>query len=360
MELAELGVKTKEIREGRVVAEGDTNLVYRLNTWSRTSHRVLIVLGRFNKVYSLKDVYEVASSIDYTFIRPSQTFAVRSERHGVHSFTSIDIASVVGQSVIDSYKSSRKTRLKVNLDNPDVVIAADLIHDELFISVDTTGQSLHIREWRRYNHPSALKPSLSYALVLMSGWKADRLLDPFTGGATIPIEAALRWLNKPVHENREYQYRRLSFYDPVEEKKERSSHPSPIHESPRGGSIKGLEISPKHIKGALKNVKEAGVEEVVSLELADCTRWNPAEKYPYLVTNPPYGIRSGRKKYVAKLYDRFARSAKKLMEKDGILVAITTEHKQLKEALLREGFRVLSELHGRHGKLWVKAIKATL
>jgi tRNA (guanine6-N2)-methyltransferase len=272
------------------------------------------VLGRFKRVYSLKDVYDAASSLEYDFIRSDQTFAVRSERHGIHEFTSIDIAATVGQSVIDSYKSRKGLRLRVNLDNPDVVIAADLIYDELFVSIDTTGQSLHIREWRRYNHPGALKPSLSYALVLMSGWRADRLLDPFTGGATIPIEAALRWMNKPVHENKNYQYRKLSLYDPAEEKKEMEDHPDPISEPVVAGSIKGIEISPKHIRGALKNVREAGAERVVSLELADSTRWVPNQKYPYLVTNPPYGIRSGRKKYVVRLYERFARHARKLLE----------------------------------------------
>lgn len=348
-----------ELREGRVIVEGDLELIYRFNTWSRTAHRVLLLLDRF-RVHGLREIYEAASSVDYSFMRSEQSFAVHGERHGVHPFTSVDVAATVGQAVIDSYRRSKGMKLKVDLGSPDVMIEADLVHDELFLSLDTTGGSLHVRKWRRYNHPSSIKPSLSQTLLIFSGWRGSPLLDPFTGGATIPIEAALRWLNAPTHTDRNYAYRKLSFYDPEVERWERSSHPDPIDEPPCSGCIVGVELNLKHHKGALKNVKEAGVSKVVDIVHDDSMRWEPGARFPYIVTNPPYGIRSGRKKHVVGLYERFARRLPRLLEKDGVVVIVTTEHKQMRRALESAGLSVIDERHGRHGKLWVKAMKAVL
>ena len=353
------GARPVELRMGRVIVEGDLELIYRFNAWSRTAHRVLLMLDRF-RVHGLREIYEAASSVDYGFMRPGQSFAVHGERHGVHPFTSIDVAATVGRAVMDSYRRSRGAELRVNLGSPDVIIEADLVHDELFLSLDTTGESLHIREWRRYNHPSSIKPSLSQVLLMFSGWRGSPLLDPFTGGATIPIEAALRWLNAPTHADRDYAYRRLPFYDPEVERMERDSHPDPIDEPPCNGCVVGVELSLKHYKGALKNVAAAGVSDVVDLVHGDSMRWEQKARFPYIVTNPPYGIRSGGRKRVVGLYERFARHIPRLLEKDGVVVTVTTEHKQMKRALESAGLSVIDERHGRHGRLWVKAIKAVL
>ncbi|MGC8556344.1 MAG: THUMP domain-containing protein, partial [Conexivisphaera sp.] len=286
--------------------------------------------------------------------------AVRSERSGVHPFTSVDVASTVGSAVIRSCESSRGERPSVNLEDPDVIVRADLVGEELFLSLDTTGESLHVREWRRFNHPSSIKPTLASALVRFSGWRGGPLLDPFAGGATIPVEAALRWAGMRVHDRRAYAYRRLRIYDPAVEAEERGSNPSPLPDPPAPGSIVGLEVNPKYYAGALKNVESAGVSGIVELSLADSTRWSPSRRFPFVVTNPPYGIRSGGRKRVVGLYRRFASRLPEILEPGGVVVAVTTEHRQMAAALSSAGLRLLDRRLGRHGSLWVGAVKAAL
>ncbi len=79
-------------------------------------------------------------SIDFReVIKPEMTFAVRAERIGEHSFTSIDVARIAGQAVIDSYLDTSKVRLKVNLDNPDVEVNVLVRFDEILVGINTSG-----------------------------------------------------------------------------------------------------------------------------------------------------------------------------------------------------------------------------
>ena len=351
IEAKRLGVDLVERREGRIIVEGREESIYTLNKFGRTFHKVIILLKR-DVARNLSEIYSKVRSLDFSFIKPDQKFAVRSERSGVHDFTSIDIAREAGRAVIDSYMADRGVRLGVDLDNPDVVITVDLIGSDLFIGVDTTGESLHIREYRRYNHPSAIKPSLASALIIMSGWRGEPLLDPFTGGATIPIEAALMAKARPVHENKDYLFRKLSFYSREEE--ETVTLKPPISPFPVD-KIVAIEKKRKHFKGALKNVRTAEVSDLVNLILDDCLKYKPEEPFSFIVTNPPYGIRSGRKDKVQILYKLFLDKVPRLLKEGGRLVIITTEHKPMKEIIEDRGLKILKENLGRHGKLWVKA-----
>lgn len=351
-EARELGCFVKERREGRVIVEGGLDRMYALNKFARTAHKVILLLDRA-RARGLNEIYSRVKAVDFSFIMPEQKFAVRSERSGLHDFTSLDIARVAGQAVIDSYLQDRGVRLGVDLDEPDVVITVDLIGEELFIGLDTTGESLHIREYRRYNHPSALKPSLASALIMMAGWRGGSLLDPFTGGATIPIEAALMAKGRPLHERKRYLYRNLSFYSMDEEARVVGTPPF------KCSRIVGVEKVFKHYRGATKNVREAGVSDVVELLHEDTIQYRPEEPFDFIVSNPPYGIRSGRRDKVQVLYRLFADRLPRLLKEGGVAVLISTEHKPLKEILEERGYRILKENSGRHGKLWVKALKFT-
>ncbi len=351
-EAKQLGCKVLELRQARVLLEGDERCIYVLNNFARTVNKVLILLRR-DIVENLEDIYKKAFSLDYSFIRPEQSFAVRSERSGIHDFASIDIARVVGQAVIDSYQKDTGKKIKVDLDEPDVEIEADLIENELFISVNTTGNGLNFREYRVYNHPSSLKPTLATALVIMSQWDGSRLVDPFTGGATIPIEAALYALSSPVRPSGNFKYKMLSFYDRSQEEVilKNACKKFEVQEK-----IVGIEISYKHFTGATKNVSSANLNEYIELIFGDSINVQFNERFKFLISNPPYGIRSGRKEKVLKIYELFVKKLDKVLEEGGQGVMITTEYKKLSEFLNERGYRILKINTGLHGKLWVGAL----
>ncbi len=346
------GCKVKELRQARVLIEGNENCIYVLNNFARTINKVLVLLGREN-VNGLEDIYRKAVSLDYTFIKPNQSFAIRAERSGVHDFTSIDISRAVGQAVIDSYNKGTGKRLKVDLSTPDVEIEADVIGSELFISLNTTGNGLNFREYRVYNHPSSIKPTLASSLVIMSQWNGLSLIDPFVGGATIPIEAALYAFSSPVRPSGNFNYKKLSFYNKEEEDQafKKINKKFEVKEK-----IVGVEISRKHFTGALSNVKSANLENNIELILGDSVKIEFQERFKFLISNPPYGIRSGRKEKVLKIYELFIKNLDKVLEERGQGVIVTTEYKKLSEFLRERGYKILKVSIGLHGKLWVGAV----
>lgn len=186
-----LGVKAS-LERSRVFFVTDLKGIYLTNLLSKCLHHVFILLHR-GRAVTLNDVYRQVVGLSFTeYISPNQSFAVRAERYGEHPFTSLDIASKVGKAVIDSYLKERGVRLRVNLDEPDVEVYALLRHEELIIGVNTSGESLHKRGYRVYQHPAAIRTTLAASMIKLSGWSPSEVfLDPMCGGATIPIEAAL-------------------------------------------------------------------------------------------------------------------------------------------------------------------------
>ena len=210
-----LGVKPK-ISHGRVSFEGGLDDIYRVNLLARCVHKLLLVLTQ-SDFQTLDDLYRLTRQVDFTgVIDRKQTFAVRAKRFGTHGFTSLDVASKVGQAVIDSFQASTNVRLKVNLEHPDVELMAIVRDQEFLLGVNTTGESLHRRGYRVYNHPAAIKTSLACGLIYLSGWRPPHpFLDVMCGGGTIPIEAALMARRIPLNQfGRDFSFKRLRIFSP--------------------------------------------------------------------------------------------------------------------------------------------------
>ncbi|HDO20347.1 MAG: THUMP domain-containing protein [archaeon GB-1867-097] len=275
----------------------------KLNKFSRTIHRAVILLALFNirrDSSGLEDIYhnilKLNSLEDY--LNSKVTFAVRCERLGKHEYTSIDIARVAGKALQDSFPITR--RPKVNLDFPSIIFRVDVIGTSCFIGVCTTGdRSLHRRGYRIYDHPAALKSTLAAALIFLSEVSSNSLVvDPMCGGGTIPIECA--------------------FLNPYLKR-----------------IIQGFDISPKHIHGAKLNALAAGVHHKISFQVADAKKLDEIVNcnIDRIICNLPYGIRVGRKSFLKKLYSDFLFSTLKVLSSDGKITLLTTQAKLMKNLL---------------------------
>ncbi|RJS86240.1 class I SAM-dependent RNA methyltransferase [Candidatus Bathyarchaeota archaeon] len=336
---------------GKVFLQAPLEAVYRLNLASRTLHRVFIELCR-ERFETLSDLYRLAYGIDYTeFIDPDQSFAIRSERVGVHSFTSIDVSRIVGQAVIDSYLAARGRRLRVDLDEPDVELYCLVRDDEFIMGVDTTGRSLHRRGYRVYEHPAALKPTIASAMLLLSGWRpGETLIDPMCGGATIPIEAAMMaWNRAPNRGRRDFNLLMLRGFDAETLEEERLR----LMEAEEGGlyPIYGLERYAKHLEGGLRNAERAGVLETLTLRLGDAT--DPAsypEAVSRIVVNPPYGVRMVPRERIRRLYPAFLKALREAAS-GAKLTLITAAYRRFREAAEEVGVEIISYRRVLHGDL---------
>lgn len=356
-----VGLRLIETYPGFISFEADESAIYLLNLGSRTIHKLILTLAE-GRITELSDAYRVARDVSYLeYIGRDQSFAVRAERIGVHSFTSVDVAAQVGQAVIDSYRAETGVRLKVDLRNPDVEVFCRVREDRIWIGINTSGESLHKRGYRVYDHPAALKPTIAASMLMLAGWRpGDPILDPMCGGATIPIEAALISRGVPPGlYRRDHAFRRLIIFDMEGYEKSVESLLSRINKEVY--PIRGLEIHPKHLRGGVLNAFSAGVLDTVDIRRGDARRLHRILREPpsHIVVNPPYGRRSLDVRRVRRLYYGFARSLK-LLGGPLRLTAITAAPNIFKGALEKHGFTVIEDRVAKHGDLYTHIIVAAL
>ncbi len=327
-EAVKLGASPVERRLGRIVVEAPLEFVYRANYEMRTVGKVYLLLAS-GRARTLEEVKEVAEKVDLTpFCNKSNTFGVKTTRVGDHEFTSIDISAAVGEVIKKNHD------MPVYLDDPDAQIKVWMIGEEVMIGLNTSGEALHRRKYRIFPHPAPIKGNLAASLIYLSEWTSeDSMLDPMCGSGTILIEAAMLARKiPPGYFRRIYQFFRLPFFDLEYWRnyvKERNSE----IEWERRVKLYGIEISPKHLSAAFGNACRARVSDTIGFVLGDARELTQHFKeVDFVITNPPYGIRMGRPKYVRSLYLAFSDEISKCNFKLGI--AITAE-KFMKKALLR-------------------------
>ncbi len=336
--------------------------LYLLHLKASMLNKIFIALCR-ERFTKLDDLYRLARGVDYGWIiDKDQSFAVRSERIGVHDFTSMDISRVVGQAVIDSYQEAYKTKLKVNLDEPDVEIYALVRNDEFVLGVNTTGVSLHKRGYKVYDHPAALKPTIASAMLEIAEWpNGESLIDPMCGGATIPIEAAFKAYNiPPNYLRRDFAFLKLKFFSKKESEEMREKILSQV-KTDCSLKIFGMEKYAHHLQGAIRNAEKAGVLKAIRFIWGDATisEHYPKEALTYIVVNPPYGIRMVPRGSPKGLYISFIKALKKVVL-DGTLVLISGAYKRFEEAANECGLEIAEARMVSHGNLSAKIFKCRI
>jgi tRNA (guanine6-N2)-methyltransferase len=353
-EVEELVGSLTSVDVGKVFFKAPLEAMYLINYSARTVNRLYLLLVR-DYFEDLNDIYRIAKNVDYTtVITPDKSFAVRCERIGNHIFTSVDVARVVGQAVIDSFMESRGVRLRVNLDEPDVEVGVFVRFNEVLIGVNTTGESLHRRRYRVYNHPAALKTTLAASMLRLGNYFGQPLLDPLCGGGTIPIEAAHKVRRYPIILFRkDYYFVKLPIHDvgvdTVVKEKLLSSIDRCVYD------ITCIDISPKHVDGAKVNVKSALVDDTVRILNRDSTRVESFKDVnaELIVTNPPYGMRSHNLKKIKDFYKVLLKTLRNVYS--GVkTVLITASVNQFEEAATDAEVSIIHSRKVVHGGLPAK------
>jgi len=323
--VSELGGRVEySLLSGRVYLYGayGGRYLYERISRLRTVNKALILLWRggigrdYNSLLKTRDrlLRELSSVVDY--VSPETPFAVQAERIGDHEYTSMDVARVLGDVVIEVTSRHYGRSPPVDLRKPSVIIHAFVRENELIIGVVLTGPwSLHRRGYRLYDHPAALKPTLAAAMLYIAGTMDKQvIIDPMCGGGTIPIEAAL------MHED---------------------------------ALIMGTDQSLRHIRGAIVNAYAAGVGDRIMFR-----RWDAREidrlglEFDHMILNPPYGIRYGYPMSIRRLYRKFIESASKALAPSGRITMITTEYHVIHRIARSHGLEIVHERTVYHGRLY--------
>lgn len=300
-----------QVQDGRVYFKGDFKEIYKANLYLRTAERVHIVLHTF-MAKTFEDLYQGVKEINWPEILPKDAnFMVQGRSAKSQLFSVSDCQRITERALIDrlneeysmSFYPKSGARYKI-----EVI----LFKDQAQILLDTSGDGLHKRGYRKATVEAPLTETLASALVQLSFYKKDRiLLDPFCGSGTIPIEAAMLARNIAPGLNRHFDCEYFKQMNPDWVKDLRKEAFSKIDYT---GDLKiyASDKSREAIEAAKKNAEEAGVDQDILFSQEKIEDLNIPGPYGVLISNPPYGVRLSTEEEVDRLYE----DLKSLYQKD--------------------------------------------
>ena len=323
-ELIELGAQNVEVGNRMVSFTGDNALLYKANLHCRTALRILKPIHTF-VANNADEVYEEIKKIDWEqYLSLNNTFLIDSVVFS-HIFRhSKFVAYRVKDGIADYFMEKYDKRPSVSVTNPDLVFNIHIAHNKCTLSLDSSGESLHMRGYRIAQTDAPLNEVLAAGMILKSGWRGEsNFIDPMCGSGTLLIEAAMIALNIPPGIHREgFAFEKWPDFD--------SELFSDIYNDDSEAKtfdhkIIGTDISGHAIAIAERNVKNAGLKNEISLEVKPFQQYTEApQPAGVIMMNPPYGERikindiealynmiGERLKHVFTGYDAYVLSNKK-------------------------------------------------
>jgi putative N6-adenine-specific DNA methylase len=310
-ELDRLGASDVAATDGGVGFSGELALAYRANLQSRIASRVLWRVGG-GPYRDERDLYALAHGVDW-HRRFGPERRLRVDLAATRSpLTSLEFATLrVKDAVCDRFRAERNVRPSIDKRAPDVRVHVYVTEREATLYLDTSGEPLFKRGYRREAEEAPLRENLAAGLLALAGWTpATPLLDPMCGSGTIVIEAALIAARRAPGLSRTFGFQKLAWYDGPTWQRIRQAARDALQPAPPAPSIFGSDVAPAALAKAAANLSAAQVAPFVHLERADAlTREAPAPS-GILLANPPYGVRLADQRALAALYPRLGDALK--------------------------------------------------
>ena len=302
-ELQDLGCEISLVEDGRVTFRGGMDTLCRANIFLRTAERVLLQAGRF-RAESFDELFENIKAIPWEAYIPADGKFWVTKATSVKSrlFSPSDIQSIVKKAMVERLKQ----RYGVSWfpeSGASYPVRITFLKDEAVVGIDTSGESLHRRGYRKLASKAPITETLAAALLMLTPWRGDRILvDPFCGSGTFPIEAAMMAAHMAPGVNRSFAAEewknlvdRKLWYEAVTEAND-------LLDDTVETDIQGYDIDPDMVKAARENARDAGVDHLIHFQARPVSELRHPKKYGFLVTNPPYGERLEEKEVLPALY----------------------------------------------------------
>ncbi len=292
-ELRDLGAERVETGTRMVSFFGDKGFMYKANLSLRTALKILKPIAS-KRIKNEKDLYNFIGSIKWEeFMDSSDSFAIYSTVNSTIFNHSQFVSLKSKDAIVDKFRNETGKRPSVDTEYPDVVINIHIQEDKCNVSLDSSGASLHHRGYRTATNIAPINEVLAAGILLLSGWDGQcDFIDPMCGSGTIAVEAAMIACNIPANLNRkEFAFEKwldwdLDLFEIIEKsvlKKTRDFH----------FKIKGFDKAPSAVRKAIDNVKNANLEDFISIENQNFFEGEKEDKEKplHMVFNPPYGER---------------------------------------------------------------------
>lgn len=300
-ELKDLGYET-QVENGRVRFRGDIKDILTTNLWLRTADRVKIIVGEFEAV-TFDELFEQTKALPWDELLPIDAeFPVEGRSHNSQLHNVPSAQAIVKKAIVS--KLSEVYHRRTMLPESGALYPLEVIinKDHVILTLDTTGDSLFKRGYRKAKGGAPLKENMAAALVLLAHWFTDNpFVDPVCGSGTIPIEAALIGRNIAPGFNRNFVCEKWSLTpaDLSDEVRaaadEQADYDTPL-------DITGYDIDQNMVDIAKANAQEAGLSADITFKQMALKDWKTDKINGVLIANPPYGERLSDEESVRELY----------------------------------------------------------
>lgn len=327
LEVLNMGYAPIEVTENTVVVRGSMRDMMKLNLQLRTAHRVLVPLLR-TTCRNIRDLYKAAFSIDWeNLLEADGYFSVSSI---VHNFTIRDTrlpSLYTKDAIADRMREKCQRRPDSGGKNIGAAVFVYWEKDEVIIYLDTSGEPLSKRGYRKIPGSAPMQETLAAACLMAMGWKGKTpFLSPMCGSGTPAIEAAMIAANKaPGSLKGHFAFQSIKGYSRiipgesaplVARRQIAGASPEQIwkqmvleakeKETPEAvPEIWATDISPEAVENAHSNAIAAGVVQFINFKACDFADTPvPADQKGCVFFNPEYGIRLGDPVELAPIYER--------------------------------------------------------
>lgn len=291
-EIYDLGYEITEVDDGRVTFEGDVEAIVRANLSLRTAERVLLKIGSFH-AETFEDLFQGTRALPWEELLPKDAKFWVTKASSVKSklFSPSDIQSVMKKAMV-SRMSEHYGLTQFPETGASYPVRVFIKKDEVTVAVDTTGESLHKRGYRKYKVQAPIAENLAAGLIALTPWRPGRMLvDPFCGSGTFLIEAAMISAHIAPGLSRSFTAETWTGLIP-------SSLWTEIREELRGEidlsvpcDLQGYDIDRDAVYAARENAKLAGVADLIHFQVRPVAELSHPRSYGFIITNPPYGER---------------------------------------------------------------------
>ena len=307
------GLGAREVKEARGGAtfEGSPADGYRACLWLRTANRVLLPVARFPAA-DADSLYKGVNRMPWEQdLSPDGTLAVDFTGTSTGITHTQFGAQKVKDAIVDRFRERIGRRPSVDRARPDLQVNVHLHRELATVSIDLSGESLHMRGYRKESVAAPLKETLAAALLLKCGWpkivkRGGAFADPLCGSGTLVIEAAMLAGDVAPGLLRDYwgfsgwlKHDRGLWEETLMQARERQN-------AARGKNITilGCDQDVKAILAAQQNARIAGIAAAVRFEHRALEQNTLLSTLPpgLVVTNPPYGERLGTVDTLGPLY----------------------------------------------------------
>ena len=312
-EILDLGYEISQVEDGKVTFLGDAEAICRANIFLRTTERILLKVGSF-KAVTFEELFQGTKTLPWEEYIPQEGRFWVKKANSIKSklFSPSDIQSIMKKAMVERMKQGYGVSV-IPETGADYPVRVSLYKDIVTVALDTTGESLHKRGYRKLTSKAPIEETLAAALIMLTPWNKDRILvDPFCGSGTFPIEAAMMAANMAPGMNRSFLSEdwkqiipRKCWYEAMDEAQEMVDDTVSV-------DIQGYDLDPEVIKAARANAELAGVAHMIHFQQRPVAELSHPKKYGFLITNPPYGERIEDKKNLPALYTQIGERFKAL------------------------------------------------